>query len=229
MAQPPPVLASMRPSVRAYLLEQAVPRRLAPDQVLALSGDDVRLVYAVRSGILKLSSRDLHGRQTTLGLAVPTDLLGLASALTGEGHHLDAIPLTDVTLLAFCTDRFVHALTLEPQSALTAARCVAHEARALTQTVLERTMTSGCERLAGRLLELGDRFGRNTAGTIRLELPLNQSDIGELAGLSRESVCKTMRWFKSVGAAEYDTGRRLILRPEVLEAIRRGESLPGRH
>ena len=87
----------------------------------------------------------------------------------------------------------------------------------MSDTAVERTSSEVPARLAGRLLDLADLLGTVRQGAVEMELPLAQGDLGRLAGMCRESACKTLRRFKSQGLLDY-RGRRLrILRPDALE------------
>jgi hypothetical protein len=54
-----------------------------------------------------------------------------------------------------------------------------------------------------------------------MDLPLPQTDLGRLAGISRESTCKALRRLKQQGVLDYSRrGDLTILRPDILAAIR---------
>ena len=73
--------------------------------------------------------------------------------------------------------------------------------------------------MQGRILDLVDAFGHRSPGEIRLELPLPQRDLAQLAGISRETACRTLRRLKKTGVLDY-RGRDLrILRPDLLERL----------
>jgi CRP-like cAMP-binding protein len=123
-------------------------------------------------------------------------------------------------VLGIDADMFVQMLSRSPSGALELARAMAQRTRWLCDAALERSTATVPARLAGRLLDLADLLGRVDRGAIEMELPLAQEDLGSLAGMCRESACKTLRTFKRQGLLDY-RGRRLrILRPDALERIR---------
>jgi CRP-like cAMP-binding protein len=222
MFAPPtaPLLAHLTPAERSCLLDKAVPRRLDPGTFIHLTGEATPRIHLVSSGIVKLTVRDVEGRETILGLAVAGELLGDAAAIEGIPQVTDAVAVTPCSVVGFDAWRLIEILRGNPGAALELARTMAGRLRWLGTTALERTCAPASSRLAGRLLDLAALLGRDTGGGYRLELPLPQTDLGRLAGISRESTCKALRRFKQQGAVDYSRGDLTILRPDILEAIR---------
>ena len=215
-----PLLAHLSPEERSCLLDRAVPRRLEPGSFIHLSGEASPRVHLVSSGIVKLTARDAEGRETILGLAVAGDLLGDAAAILGTPQATDAVAVTKCSVVGFDAWRLVEVLRRNPSAALELARTMAGRLRWLGTTAMERTCAPATARLAGRLLDLAEMIGRGSDGRFRLELPLAQTDLGRLAGISRESTCKALRRFKQEGVVDYTRRELTILRPDLLQAIR---------
>jgi len=220
-----PLLAHLSPDERSFLLDRAVPRRLQPGAFIHLSGESSPRVHLVSAGLVKLTARDADGRETILGLAVAGDILGDAAAIEGIPQVTDAVAVTKCSVVGFDSALLLDVLRRNPSAALELARGMAGRIRWLGTTALERTCAPASARLAGRLLDLADLIGRSSNGACRLELPLAQTDLGRLAGISRESTCKVLRRLKQQGVIEYTRQELTILRPDVLKAIR-GEGGP---
>jgi CRP-like cAMP-binding protein len=215
-----PILAALNEGELARLTRRAVPRHLAPDDILFLAGDGPERIYVVDTGVLKFSARDGEGAETILGLAVEGDLVGEVAALEDALQPLDAVAATAADVVGFETEMLLELIGSNNDAAIELARSLAQKTRWLASAALERTSGELPQRLAGRLLDLADLLGRVKGDTIELELPLAQRDLGRLAGMCRESACKTLRHFQSEGLLEY-RGRRLrIHRPDLLHKIR---------
>jgi CRP-like cAMP-binding protein len=201
-------------------MRRAVPRHLSPGDILFLAGDGPERIYVVNTGVLKFSARDGEGAETILGLAVEGDLVGEVAALEDTLQPLDAVAATASDVVGFETEMLLELIRANNDAALEVARALAQKTRWLASAALERTSGELPQRLAGRLLDLADLLGRVKGDAIELELPLAQKDLGRLAGMCRESACKTLRHFQSEGLLEY-RGRRLrIHRPDLLHKIR---------
>ena len=214
------VVSSLEPADRERLLDRAVPRRLRRTESLCLAGDRSERVHLVTDGVLKLTGRNGGGAETIVGLAVPGDIVGDVAALDGLAQPFDVVAAVDASVLGFAADLFLDVVLRSPRASEELARKLAERNRSLGDALLERGTGNVPARLAGRLLELADVLGRVDDGAVAVELPFAQGDLGRLAGMSRESACKTLRHFKKNGVLDYEGRRLRILRPDVLERIR---------
>lgn len=216
------VLDELGPSDRARLLDRGVQRTLERGEIIHLAGDRVDRVHVVLDGIVKLSARDANGDETILGLTVAGGIVGDIGAVDEGPQPLDAITATETTVVGFDARAFMDTVMANPRAALALARAGAGRTRWMIETALERTSGEVDERLAGRLLDLARILGRPVGTTIELELPLGQRELGKLAGVCRESACKSLRRMKRSGVVDYDGRLLRILRPDSLRMLRCG-------
>jgi CRP-like cAMP-binding protein len=217
-----PVLRRLPLSDRARLLRAAVKCRLGRGRPLYLAGQRCSRVWLVSSGMVKLTSRNHDGVETIVRLALPGELLGDAAALDRGPYAVDAIAATFSTALGMDARSFMASVEATPEALVELSVCLAASLRELCTAAAERATDPSAARLAGRILDLVDVFGDRLPGEIRLELPLSQKDLAQLAGVSRETACRTMRRLKEGGVLDY-RGRSLrILRPDLLERLRCG-------
>jgi CRP-like cAMP-binding protein len=209
-------------SERERLLDRGVARRLTSGDILYLAGDRDRRVHIVVAGVIKMTARDAQGTETILCLAIPGDIVGDLAAVDTLPQPLDAVAATAATVVGLDADLFIEIVAGSRVASLELARSLAARTRWICDTALERTTGEVPARLAGRLLDLADLMGAVRHGAIEIDLPLAQRDLGRLAGMCRESACKTLRRFKSQGMLDYEGRRLRILRPDALERIRCG-------
>ena len=215
-----PLIHALEPSERARLLDRAVPRVLARGETLYLAGDEERRVHLVTDGLLMLAARDGAGDETLLGLAVPGELVGDSSAIDGDPQPFDVIAATRSSVVGIDADLLLDILAGNGHAALELARTVAMRTRWLSAIALERANNDVSARIAGRLLDLAELLGRMRSGTIEMELPLSQTEMGRLAGVCRESASKTLNRMRSNGILDYSGKTLRIYRPDMLERIR---------
>jgi CRP/FNR family transcriptional regulator, cyclic AMP receptor protein len=224
-AAPSPLLSALPAPERELLLGRSVGRRVPPGTVLHLEGDTEPRVHLLQSGVVKLSARDVGGREAILGLALPGDLIGEIPAIDGKRQPSDALAVTPCDVLGFEAELLSTVLARNGLAALAVARTLSARLRWVSETALERTSSDVPARLAGRLLDLAKLLAAGRIGD-EFDLPLVQSDLASLAGMSRESACKTLRRFKERGLVDYSGRRVRILRPDWLELIREGSHGP---
>ena len=214
------VLDPIDPRDRDLLFDRSARRNLAAEEALCYAGETERRVHLVTSGVLKLVSRDFDGNQSVLGLCVTGDLAGSIAGLDGGPQPCDYVAVTPATVVGFDTELLMDVLARNPHAALALARVLAGRVRWLSEAAQERTSSHVPARLAGRLLDLAELIGRTREGYVELELPFPQRDLGGLAGMCRESACKTLRRWKSQGTVDYEGRTLRIRRPDVLRTIK---------
>lgn len=205
---------------RDRLLGRAVERDLEPGELLHLAGDAPERVHLIEAGILKLTARDAEGEETIVGLALPGETVGEIAALDGASHPTDCSAATRAVVMGFDAGTFLDVVRSDPGGALGVARILAARFRWCSDAAIERAASEVPARLAGRLLELARLLGNEGETGIDLEMPMAQADLGRLAGMCRESACKTLRRFRRDGLVDYEGRKLRILRPDMLEHIR---------
>jgi CRP-like cAMP-binding protein len=219
-----PLLGALSDLDRYRLLERAIPRRLERGAVLYLAGEAGGRVHLLADGVVKLSTRDVEGREAILGLALPGELIGEIPAIDGKGHPTDAVAATSCHVLGIDSGLLTEVLTRNGAAALAVARSLSTRLRWVNGTALERTSSEVPARLAGRLLDLAELLG-HPPHISEFELPLVQADLASLAGMCRESACKALRALKAHGIVDYEGRRVRILQPDALAEIRAGAPL----
>lgn len=214
------VLDRITPADRERLLSRAVERSLQRGDTLAFAGGRPERVHVLAAGVLKLVGRDADGNETILGLSLAGDVAGAVAAIDGKPQPYDYVAATPATALGLDAASFVEVLERNPRAALALTELLTARVRWLCDATLERTSADVPSRLAGRLLDLAEMLGRQRGSAIDVELPFPQRDLGGLAGMCRESACKTLSRWKSQGTVDYQGRRLRILRPDVLYRIR---------
>ena len=215
-----PVLDALSDRDRHRLLDRSVPRVIEGDETIHFAGERSQRMHAVTAGVFKFVARDGSGSETILGLAAPGDIVGDLPWIDGLAQPFDVVAATTSEIVGVDSELFFETVMGTPAAATALLELQATRLRWIYSTCLERSAGGVPARVAGRLLDLADMIGRVEDGAVEINMPLPQADFGRLAGVCRESACKTLRRFKHAGMVDY-RGRRLrILRPDMLERIR---------
>jgi CRP/FNR family transcriptional regulator len=179
---------------------------------LYCEGEQLRYLYLIESGSVKLIRNSDEGKELIVGLAGPNECFGpishsqpsgcLAQAL--EDSALFLIPLPSVRRVAMSNPAF--ALDLLGISEKQSFDAQTTAARLAFETVPRR--------LAHLLLGISDlRYGT-------LKYPLNQTEIANLIGSSRETVCSILSRMRKEGYLSIVKGRIRVLDRDRLGAVR---------
>jgi CRP/FNR family transcriptional regulator len=176
-------------------------------------------VYVMCSGRMKLSASSSEGRVLILRIAGPGDVLGLAAALKGTTHKLTAEALEPCETKAIGRVEFIAFMEsfrdVSRNTALTMA--LEYEGAMLSARRLALS-GSAPAKLASVLLDWG-RMGHSEPGQpLRFRMPLTHEELGNMAGISRETVTRTLSKFKNEKLIEQNGESMVLLDPNAMEA-----------
>ena len=194
-------------------------------QVLQWEGDESLLVGNVIEGVVKLSASTRNGKDQTLGLAYAGDFIGRPfGARTGQ----TVTALSDVRVCTFRRSEFDGFARRHPH---------------LEHDMLQRTLTEldhardwmlllgqkdAAQRVASFLIEMARRINGATTdeadGPIVFDLPFGRQDMGNLLGLTIETVSRQITALCRAGIIATPRQRRIeILDPAALEGCAEGD------
>ena len=178
--------------------------------VLMPAGSAVQGWHAVLSGLVMLQSPASQGRASAF-IGVPDgEWFGEGSAMKPEPRRYHVVALRPTTLLCLPLPLFV---TLRETSLGFNQFLVQHLNMRLGQamTIIEAGRTQSPEHRVA--LYLSRLFWRSTR-----RLNLTQEELGQLVGLSRQTVNKVLRVLEGRGIVSLDFGRVAIVDDEALNA-----------
>ncbi|WP_326565174.1 Crp/Fnr family transcriptional regulator [Amycolatopsis rhabdoformis] len=211
-------LAELPDEVRTAMLAEAVVLTVPAGNVL---GEDSRPTLAlIHSGLTRVVLSGPDGRTATVRYAGAGQVLGLTSAVANGSPWL-GYAITE------CRISFLNAETLR-RFGQTDARVAWSLARQLARVCFEVVDTLGAnvfgtidQRVSRHLLELAVRRPEG------LVVTTDQHELAQSVGSVREVVARSLRSLRERGVlSRLPKGGLLIVRPEVLERLVRGED-PG--
>lgn len=190
------------------LVARGTARRCRDGHVLFVEGEPSGGVVLVRSGLVKVVRTTGAGREALLALRGPGDLVGEQSALDEGPRSATAVCATACELVMVPSAAFRAVLLERPALVLQIAAELSRRLRDADTKRSEHGSADVPARLAGRLVELADRFGEPDDDGVRITVPLSQEDLAGWTGASREAVAAALRSLRDRGWVS--TGRRSI-------------------
>lgn len=188
-------------------------RHLARGETLAWEGDEALACANLISGVIKLGASTADGREQTVELLYPADVVGRPYA---DETGFTATALTDAELCLFPRRGFERMIEAHPaMERILLARTLAalDDARRRMLTLGRR---SAAERVAGMLIEME---GRLDARGRPFELPLTRGEMAEVLGLTIETVSRQLTRLTRAGTIALSGARGVaILDRRALEA-----------
>lgn len=182
-------------------------KKMDPEQILGLEGEDCTSVYFVMEGRIRAIKMSLGGREQVLGEFEPGEAFYMVPALDGGPLPVTTRTATRATLLRFSRQDFVRLVERHPPMAMQILTALAHRMRRLTSLVEDLSLRSVSERLAKMLLERAE-----SAHAQRM----TQREMAAQLGTVREVVARNLSQFQDQGWIEVHRGSIEIIDPQAL-------------
>ena len=194
----------------------AVPRTFPAGTRVFHEGDDSDACYIVKEGSFRVTREHSDGRAITLATLGPGEIFGELAMLDGDQRSASAEALSEGELLALPANDVRALLARHPEISLKLVAGLVRRLRAANVRLSRQSFQTVPSRVAGILAQLSreaqDGEGEDTEVTIRM----NQTDLAQLAGTSRESVSRFLAELERAGVVRSGRGRVTVLEPEKL-------------
>jgi CRP/FNR family transcriptional regulator len=170
--------------------------RVAPRAVVPL---DAPMVAIVASGALRVFRNAAFVRDVTLFYARPGDALAAGALFEERSAESGAQAVIESELIMVTREAFEGIAAEDARLYVDLARNLGLRADRIQQKVEFLSRATVEARVAAALLELADLFGAPAPGGTRLELPLSQENLADLAGTTRESASGAVAAFARRG------------------------------
>ena len=212
-----PLLSGLEPSELERIAQVAIPRSFPKGARVFHEGDRTDACYVIRAGEVRVTREHPDGRAIALATLGPGELVGVLAMLDGGVRSASVEALTDVDLLAVSAADMKG--LLERNAEITAKLVIAltKRLRETNERISRQSFQTVPSRVAGVLSQLvseeNAEHGRDGV-TIRM----NQADLAQLAGTSRESVSRFLAVLERAGVVRVGRGRVTVLEPHRLRA-----------
>jgi len=184
-------------------------------QRIYAQGDAADRLYVVVSGAVKLSRSASFGRDV-LTVVGPQEMFGALSLFDPGPRRASAIALSDVRAAAIDHHALGSMIQTHPRIAEQLLQLLARRLKRTNDDLSDQMFTDAPGRVAKCLLQLARRIGAPEGDALRVAHNLTQAEIAQLAGVSRETVSKSMTNFAHRGWITIDGLSVLIHNPQRL-------------
>lgn len=210
---------SLSEAERGRLVRQLRQRRYAANQPIFRKGDAGTAMMAVTSGQVKISADSVDGRSVVLNIINTGEIFGEIALLDGRERTADATALGDTELLVLERRDFLPLVERHPRLARKLLEVLCHRLRRTSEQIEDQLFLVRPVRLAKALLRLADDYGAETADGITIDIKLSQGELGNLTGLTRESINKQLSEWRAKDLVRIDGGKVTILQRDSFERL----------
>jgi CRP-like cAMP-binding protein len=218
------LLKHLQPDELRRLAMGATPVRHAAQATIFQKGDPGDSMMAVLRGRVKICAYSSEGRELVLNIIDRGGLFGEIALLDGQPRTADAVALEEAELLVLPRARFLPFLTSNPELVTRLFGVLCQRLRQTSAHLEDAMFREAPSRLARGLLRLAETFGKPVPGGTRLDIRLSQQQIGNLIGISRESINKHLGEWREEGHLVVEGGIITIRDRAALESIAEAEA-----
>ena len=181
--------------------------KISKGSILFAEGDEGDHLYVILDGKIKLGTSSGDGRENLLSILGPGEMFGELSLFDPNPRTSTATAVTDAKLLSLGQAKLIPWLAENPKVALNLLASLAQRLRRTNEAVGDLVFSDVPGRVAKALIDLGERFGKQTDEGLLVNHDLTQEELAQLVGASRETVNKALadfvgrNWLKLDGRA----------------------------
>ena len=202
-----PLFTALDEAASASLRASMDSVKIAKGSVLFAEGDEGDHLYVIVEGKLKLGTSSGDGRENLLSILGPGEMFGELSLFDPGPRTSTATAVTDAKLLSLGQEKLIPWLATNPNVSLQLLARLAQRLRRTNEAVGDLVFSDVPGRVAKALIDLGERFGKQTDEGLFVHHDLTQEELAQLVGASRETVNKALadfagrNWLKLDGRA----------------------------
>ena len=206
-----PLFAELDETELSRIASVAVPRSFPEGVRVFHEGDKSDACYVVKSGTFRVTREHPDGRAITLATLETGDIVGELAMLDGEVRSASVETLGgEGELLALPATDMLSLLERNPDITVKIAAALTRRLRAANERISRQSFQTVPSRVAGVLLQLASEEADENSGH-EVTIRMNQADLAQLAGTSRESVSRFLADLDRAGVVRAGRGRVTII------------------
>ena len=194
-----PLFAALDDDAANALRSSMVDQRLTKGDILFSEGEPGEKLYLIESGKIKLSHTASDGRESIIAVLGAGEMLGELSLFDPGPRTATAIAVTNTKVVSLSHEALLPWLVGRPDLAVSLLAALARRLRRTNEALADLVFSDVPGRVAKALLELGAKFGEDSADGLVVHHELTQEELAQLVGASRETVNKALADFSQRG------------------------------
>jgi CRP/FNR family transcriptional regulator len=213
--------APLHPDLLEQVARQSTRGRITSGDTIFHQGDPAREIVSVVDGAVRLVRLLPDGRRAAIGFRFAGDLIGFTA---GREHAFSAEAMTDATICRLDRRHLEQFLHRHPVIEARMLDLCMRELAATQDHLLVLGRFSAEERVAAFLVSLAEAQKVRRRSEVMLDLPATRADLGDLLGLTLETVSRVFSAFRRRGLIRlHGIARVELLAPDRLHRLAHAE------
>jgi CRP/FNR family cyclic AMP-dependent transcriptional regulator len=203
-----PHFAQLDARERELMLQAIRVKHFGARDAIYWEGEPGDMLFIVVSGYAKAISFGVAGREIGLYVFGPGEFFGELSVFDREPRSVSVTALEATELAMLDRDSLLRLIDVSPRIARVLLEAMAGRLRAMVKRYGAVASMGVSARLADMLVTLAERHGQWTSKLeVCIPIRLSQQDLGNLVGVTRESVNKQLKYWMESGLVRQQRGR----------------------
>jgi CRP/FNR family cyclic AMP-dependent transcriptional regulator len=198
-----PLFASVPDRELEVLADRLGKRTFGKGMIIFHGGSLGQTLYIIESGLVRIFSLSESGQELTVNLYGPGQIFGEMALLDRRPRSAGALCMERTVTYTLRRDAFERCLERNPALVHGVIELLIARLRYTTSHLESLAFLDVYGRVADKLLELGERYGRQGDG-VKIDLRLTQAELATWLAASRESVNKVLSSFREQGLIAVD-------------------------
>lgn len=173
------------------------------DAVVFRQGDRDNDLMILASGRVKMSATSNDGRELLVNIVEEGHQFGEIAVIDGNPRSYDATTLAQSEILVVPRKVLIPFLRSRPKLCLIFLMTLCERLRRSESQVQASAFLGGGPRLARQLLHLARLHGRQDRKSVSIDLPISQSELASLVGVSRETINRQLCKWRRAGIISF--------------------------
>ncbi|WP_282786728.1 Crp/Fnr family transcriptional regulator [Flavobacterium croceum] len=156
-------------------------------------GEVTNGIYCVKDGVCKMTKLSANGKDQIVKLIKSGELLGQRSMISDEPANLSAVALEDMEVCFIPKAEVMQFFNENNQFSMNVMKTICNDLKDADDQMVAMAQKTVKERLAETLLYLEDTFGKNTDGTLHIQL--SREELAGMIGTATESCIRLLSEF----------------------------------
>ena len=209
----------LNPKERTDLAARARMRNFSAGETIFLMGASGDSMMAVLDGNVRISVPSPEGKEIVLAIIQPGEVFGEIAVLDGKERTAEAAAMTDCTLAVLERRDVMAFLESNPTGWPRLVDLLCARLRHSDRQIAEMAFLQLPVRLAKALLRMADMAAGLAGARAGARIRLTQRELGNIVGMTRESVNKCLREWQRKGIIRIEDNAIIIVKRDALEDV----------
>lgn len=192
-----------------------------PHQTVFYEGHVCLGLYLLCMGKVKLTRSSARGQRQIVRIVGSGELIEKHAFRNGALHEVTCETMETSQICLIEKEPYLAVVRRNPDLALRLIQLLSSELGMHMDQLDQFTFKTARQRLAGLLLELGDRFGKKTDHGVLVGITLKREEVAEMAGVTVETAIRLLSAFRDEDLVSIDGRSITLLNPDRLTQIAR--------